>query len=261
MSLDHTRIEELLAVRSLGALDGPEVDELVTEMADHGPACEECRALEDGFAEVAGRLAFALDPTPVDPAMADRILAMARPAATVPEPPAAPIPTPPATPTPPPPASDVDELAGRREGRTRGRTWTALIGVAAAVALLVAIVVAVRPGGTVEVRAAEPSQRIVRFEGEGAVGRLAMAYTPGQTGVIFWGSDLPDPGPDRVYEIWMIGDDGPVAGGCVVPVQGRIALYVEADVGTTDLMAVTVEPAECPSAPTAEAPVLTAPLA
>ena len=255
MSLDHTRIEELIAVRSLGALDGSDADDLAQMMADHGPTCERCRELENGFAEVAGRLAFALDPTPVDPGMADRILAQPRPVASVPATQAAR----PSFPAAPSPTPDADELGARREVRTRGRTWTALIGVAAAVAVLVAVVVAVQPGGTLKV-AAGPSQRIVRFDGEDDVGRLAMAYTPGETGVIFWGSDLPDPGPDRVYEIWMIDDDEPVAGGCVVPLDGRIALYVEADVGTTDLMAITVEPSECPSAPTA-APVFTAPLA
>jgi len=256
MSLDHARIEELLAVRSLGALDGSDADDLARMMADHGTGCAQCRALEDGFAEVAGRMAFALDPAPVDPEMADRILAQPRPASV----PATPAPAS-ALPAAPSPTPDAGELAARGEARTRGRTWTALIGVAAAVAVLIAVVVTVQPGGSIEVRASGPSQRIVRFDGEGDVGRLAMAYTPGETGVIFWGSDLQDPGPDHVYEIWMIDDDGPVAGGCVVPVDGRIAIYVEADVGTTDLMAVTVEPAECPSAPTAAAPVFTAPLA
>ena len=105
---------------------------------------------------------------------------------------------------------------------------------------------------------ARPAQAIVRFQGE--EGRLAMAYTPGESGVIFWGSDLPDPGAGHVYEIWMIEGGTPVSGGCVTPTPGGdLAVFVDANVGTTDLMAVTVEPADCPGAPSGD-PVLTAPL-
>jgi hypothetical protein len=62
-----------------------------------------------------------------------------------------------------------------------------------------------------------------------------------------------------VYEIWMIDEDIATSGGCVEPSDGRVAVSVNADIGTTDLMAVTVEPA-CSHAPTSD-PVLTASLA
>jgi len=119
----------------------------------------------------------------------------------------------------------------------------------------VAIVVP-RLGGATDVTT-EWSQTVVRFQGSD--GEFAMAYVPGETGVAFWGDDLPDPGPDRTYEIWMIDDGTPIKGGCVAPVDGRIAVYVEANVGTTDTMAVTVEPTSCPEEPTSD-PVLTAQL-
>ena len=70
---------------------------------------------------------------------------------------------------------------------------------------------------------------------------------------------MPDPGEGQVYEIWMIQDGTPVGGGCVRPPDGTIAVSVDADIGTTELMAVTVEDAACPSAPTT-APVMTAEL-
>ncbi len=109
-------------------------------------------------------------------------------------------------------------------------------------------------------RLAASEQEIVRFTPvDGAAGSLVMAYTPGQAGVVFWGKDLPDPGQDKVYEIWMISGDEKVSGGCVSPANGRIATFVDADVGTADLMAVTAEPSSCPSAPSG-APLLTAPL-
>jgi hypothetical protein len=79
-------------------------------------------------------------------------------------------------------------------------------------------------------------------------------------GAAFWGHGLPDPGEGMTYEIWMIDDGTPIPGGCVTPVDGRIAVFVNADVGTTEQMAVTVEPSACPPTPSGE-PVLTAPLA
>lgn len=215
---------------------------LERELARHGD-CEGCRRLEKDFHDTAGRMAFALEPVAVDPAMVETILATERtiPAVPIPEAPAA------------------DELAERRTKRRR--LVTAAIGVAAAFALVVGAfaVVANRGGGTT-VASASPTQTVVRFTptADGA-GELAMAYTPGQPGVVVWGSGLPDPGDGKTYELWMITGDEPVSGGCLLPVDGTVALFVDANVAAADTMAVTAEPGACPSAPTGP-PLLTAPL-
>jgi hypothetical protein len=238
---DHATIEELLSVRALGGLDGHDLAILEQELAEHGPTCEECRRLETDFNEIAGRLAFALGPLPVDRGMVDRILE------TQPDELAA--------------RRDADRIgelgAGRAEGGSR-RTWLALVGVAATVLLLVGVVIAVRQDGAQPVTRVAPGQRFVPFEGD--AGELAMAYTPGEPGVVVWGWDLPDPGPGRVYEIWMVQDDGPISGGCVTPQNGRLSVSVDADIGIADVMAVTVEPASCPAEPSTD-PVFTASLA
>jgi anti-sigma-K factor RskA len=233
--MSHDHIEELLAVQILGGLDGPDSATLDAEMAAHGD-CDECHRIEREFHETAGRIAFSLDPVAVDPGMADRILASGRTDAAA-------------------PAVAGDELASRRQGRG----WRTFVAIAAAVALVAVVAAtALRPGARITAVSAQPAQTIVRFDGDS--GSLAMAYTPGESGVIFWGSDLPDPGADHAYEIWMIQGDTPVSGGCLTPgADGELAAYVDANVGTTDLMAVTVESASCPSAPTGD-PVLTAPL-
>jgi anti-sigma-K factor RskA len=238
---DHDVIEELLAVDALDGLSPEDHATLEQELAAHGD-CQECRRLEVDFHDTAGRLAFALEPVAVDPSMAERIL-MER---TTP-------------PVPIPEAPVADELAERRT--KRGRLVTAVVGIAAAFALIVgAFAVAVNRGGGTTVASASPEQTIVRFtptaDGEG---ELAMAYTPGQSGVVLWGSGLPDPGEGKTYEIWMISGDQPVSGGCVTPVDGSVAVFVDANIGTADTMAVTAEPGACPSAPTG-APLLTAPL-
>jgi anti-sigma-K factor RskA len=99
---------------------------------------------------------------------------------------------------------------------------------------------------------------VVTFQGEG--GSLAVAYRPGEPGVYIFGSDLPAPPQGKVYEVWMIDEDTPVPGPCLTPrADGSLFTYVEAELGTTETMAVTVEPSSCPSAPTGE-PILTADL-
>ena len=226
MTRDHSLIEELMAIDALGGLDGDDLATLERERAAHGADCAECLALERTFAETAGRLAFALDPQPVDDDMLERILATPR-----------------------------DDLAARRA--RRAKPWQALVAAAAVIVLLVVVVATALPS-TTSVTEAAPAQRIVTFSGD-TDGTLAMAFTPGQPGAVFWGSGLPDPGPGKVYEIWMIEEGRPVSGGCVRPTDGVIALRVDANIGTTDTMAVTAEPADCPAAPTTP-PVLLADL-
>ena len=235
MTLDHALIDELLAVRSLGGLDGEDAQLLERELAAHGD-CDECRRLEAEHAEVAGMLALSLDPRPVDEGIADRIVAQEQRPERRPE----------RTATAP-----ADELSVRRDARL-GR-WQAAFGVAAAVALVLAFVLATRPSGGVHV-----PDTIVAFEG--APGELAMAYTPGERGALVWGAGLPDPGGGMVYELWMIEDGNPVRGACLAPTEGAVATYLDADLSSAELMAVTVESTDCPSAPTTD-PVFTAALA
>jgi len=241
MTRDHTLIEELMAAEALGGLEDGDRALLVAERASHGD-CPECREIEAGFAETAGRLAFALPPEPVDETMADRILASSREA-------------PPVSDSAPAAAPPPDDLADRRARRSR--PWPALIAAAAVLAAAIVAVGTLRPS-TTPVNRASTSQRIVAFTGQ-PEGSLAMAFTPGQPGAVLWGGGLPDPGTDRVYEIWMIEGDTAVSGGCVTPADGVVALSVDADIGTTETMAVTEEASDCPSAPTTD-PIMLADL-
>lgn len=232
MTLDHALIDELLAIRSLGGLDEDDAVVLERELAAHGD-CAECRRIEAEHAEVAGMLALALDPRPVDEDMAGRVLAQGRgPDRTAAAPPA-------------------DELSGRRDVRL-GR-WQAAFGVAAAVALVLAFVLATRPGGGNQVPGT-----IVTFEG--TPGEFAMAYTPGERDALVWGTGLPDPGTGKVYELWTFENGNPVRAACMTPTDGAVAAHLDADLSSAELMAVTVESTDCPAAPTTD-PVFTAELA
>jgi anti-sigma-K factor RskA len=223
---DHSQIEELLAVRALGGLDGDDVAALAAALASHGPDCAECLRLETGFAETAGRLAFALAPIPVDERVADRILAIAAA-----------------------PSADHPTMPRRRFDRR----WVVAVAAAAIVALVAAVAV-VRPSPTQQVSASW-SQRVVQFQG--ATGELSMAYTPGQRGLVLVGRDLPDPGPGHTYEVWSIRGKVAASGGCLTPTDGSLTAFVDADTNSADLLALTVEPSTCPSQPTT-APVYTA---
>jgi hypothetical protein len=248
MTRDHSLIEELMAIDALGGLDGDDMARLERERTAHGADCAECLAIERSFAETAGRLAFALDPQPVEENMLGRILATPRVGRVAAVETVRPVPESPTA----PPGDDLAERRGRRP-----KPWQALVAAAAVIVLFLVVVVSAVPS-TTGVTEAAPTQRIVTFSGD-TDGTLAMAFTPGQPGAVFWGSGLPDPGPGKVYEIWMIEGDRPVSGGCVRPTDGVIALKVDANIGTTDTMAVTAEPADCPAAPTAP-PVLMADL-
>lgn len=241
MTRDHAAIEELLAIRSLAGLDGDDEALLDRELASHGD-CEECRRLASEYEETAGRLAFALDPAPVDMGQADEILRRATHPVTQEV-------------APPPVAGPVDELEVRRA--RRGRSWPALVAAAVAIVLVASAVVLFGPQRSTGVQAST-DQKVVGFTGD--AGELAMAYRPGEPGALFVGSGFADPGADKVYAIWMLQGTTPVSGGCVRPHDGSIVVFVNADLTGTDQMAVTVEPASCPSAPTTSPVLVSDPL-
>jgi hypothetical protein len=156
------------------------------------------------------------------------------------------------------PISGDDDAADailRRAGKTgahaaprRVRRSRALI--AAAVVILVAAVVVRDLTGTQPVS--------VAFSGT-VPAHLEMRFTPGDPGAKLRGSDFAALPSGRVYELWMIRDGTPLRATCFTPDAGQVQLALSHPVEAGDVMAVTVESASCPSAPTTE-PILTADL-
>jgi Anti-sigma-K factor rskA len=229
MMRDHTRIEELLAIRALGGLDPQDEAELEREMASHGPDCEECRRLETEFEETAGRLAFALNPVAVREGFAGETFERAFGPATQP--------------------------AGARGAETTRRGWLRpLVGVAAAVVLFAAGVLV---GSAVT--GEQPSEKtVLTFQSETEPGTLAAAFTPGSSGVYMVGTGLPPLPEGKVYELWLFTGDAPASAMCATPTSdGSVFGFSDASLEGVGLMAVTVESSDCPSAPTTQ-PVFTA---
>jgi hypothetical protein len=195
---------------------------------------------------VAGRLAFSLDPEPMDPAIADRIIERSGRtpvlhvvgAGT------------PVTPMPEAPVVRIHEAAPRSR-----RRWTAAVGIAAALIVVAVVSVAIVPRlGSVQTHVSA-AQQIVHFTPAGGAsqGELSVAYTPGTPGAVVWGSDLPEPAAGKVYELWTITGTTPASAGCMQPAEGAVAMQVPQDVSGADSMAVTQEASTCPAAPTSTA--------
>lgn len=234
---DHERIEELVAVRALGGLDTADAERLDRAMAEHGPACAECRRLEAEYGEVAGRLAFAIDPVAVPDGFEDRVVAVAthdrRPEPVL--------------------AGPAASAAPRRAGLAR--RLRPLVAIAASLVLFAGgWALGSLTGGE-----APAATRVVAFQG--GDGNLSVAYRPGERGIYLLGSDLDRPPEGSVYEVWLIQGETPVAGPCLTPApDGSLFAFVDAEMGRTHTMAVTVEPEACSTAPTTE-PILTAQIA
>jgi anti-sigma-K factor RskA len=218
MMRDHTRIEELIAIRSIGGLEPQEQAELERLMASHGPDCEECRRLETEYGEVAGRLAFALDPVALRPGFAEETIGLA-----------------------------LRERSPRRGG---GR-WRSLVAVAAALVLFVGGAVlgaAVFGGGEVPqqatVLALEPQDPSLS-------GTVTAAFTPGESGIYLQGSGLEPLPENKVYELWVIEGETPAAAVCVrASEDGSVFGFADNEVTGSEVLAVTVEPSTCSDAPT-----------
>jgi anti-sigma-K factor RskA len=221
----HDLIEELVVADALGGLDEAGRRNLDRELAMHGPDCAQCRALVAEYREVAGRLAFALDPAPLSAGAEDRLLEAAREARPR---------------SAPGGVGSRGRLASVRPGRRSGsegsaRRWVATAAVAAGLAVL---------GGFAGFRLAPKSGdlRAVAFAPQGGQ-QLAVIYEPGASHAFVVGANLPAPPAGKTYELWYQPATGaPMRpAGTFEPTDGRVV--ARADVGTEFVaLAVSVEP-------------------
>ncbi len=231
---EHERVEELVALRALGGSTRDDDAELDRMWSEHGASCERCLRMEAETREVAGRLAFALDPSPVRDELEGELL---------------------------------ERIAGAPSaGPARPGGVRRTIAAVAAAVLLVAggvggYLLAPRQSGQTAALAAFLAQgpRIVQFSGPGQ-GVLTLAYRPGVDSAFVVGSGLAKPPPGKVYELWTFrGNRAPIPSGTFTPSGDQVIVPLPIDVGGAKQMAVTVERAPRVNAPTAN-PVFVAPI-
>lgn len=222
MRTDHDDVEEVIAAGALGGLDDDAAAELLRLRAAHGLDCPDCRRLEAEYREVAGRLAFALDPVPVRPGLEDDVVRAAR---------------------------GPGPALGRRPWLRR---WVA--GVAAAAVLVVAGGV----GGFLLGQAGEDGARVAQLSGTGT-GSVALVYEPGADVSILVGAGLAQPPPGKTYQLWMIRDGTPVSAGTFGAEEGLTIVRVPADPSGSEAVAVTIEDLPGVAAPSTD-PIFSAPI-
>lgn len=233
MSID---LHSLLAPYALNALDRDER----ARFEAHLDQCAHCQDELAGFVATAARLGDAVSHTP-PPALRERLLGEITQ-------------TPQERPV-------VSALAGRRGLR---RTLPRL---AVAAALLVG---AAGVGGYVvehqnasnerqhnadiqRVLAAADAETVEKVFDDG--GNVRMVMSPSKDAAVIFANELPDPGSGKVYQVWLVDDDGPASQGWFK----RSDEMVMDGITQADRVAVTVEPEGGSKQPTS-APIATIPL-
>ncbi|HEX8099665.1 MAG TPA: anti-sigma factor [Actinomycetota bacterium] len=215
--IDHERIEEQIVLSVLGDMDPMERARFDAELAVHLPECQRCSELARDYRDVGEHLALAAAPSTPPPDLEERILTRA-----------------------PGIGDNVVRLSSWRKRAVR-----AALAAAAAVVLVFGSVV-----GTRLVTGSNELQ-LVRLRATGQ-GTLAIAYSNGDETALVVGSDLPDPGGQRVMQLWVRSGGRMVPSGTFRPRRGDVLAVTRLPAKDFDLVAVTIEPRGGSRAPTSE---------
>lgn len=217
-------LHHLAAAYALDALDERER----TEFEAHYPACDICRDEVEQFRETAGLLAGASVVTPPSSLKESVLGEISRNRQL----------------------SPIDTAERDRRGHrfsSRFSSSSLLASAAAIVALVVgaALMVSLRDGRSpVEEVLAAPDAVVTTLEvtPDGSGGTFQVVWSAERDRVAVLGNDLPDPGPDRVYELWAIVGDTPVPAGLFDPDDGSLRAAAAIDDVDAAAWGVTIEP-------------------
>ena len=233
----------------VNALDGAELDEFEAHLA----VCETCRHEVVELAETAGHLGSMVETAP-PPALRQSVLSAIQ--QVRPMPPLGgeePAPTAHSVPTGPArndstdaPVAAVDELAVRRSRRTiRGLT----LAVAAAMVIALALggwVADLRSDRQAQVAEASREQQLLAAPDtkvytktlQGATVKFVVSQSRNEA--LFVGSEVPDPGADRDYQLWTLRGTTPIPDS--VFSGGTRLTWLTGGIDSATALAVTVEP-------------------
>ncbi len=219
MSSEHEIVQEALAGYALHALDDDELSAMEALMSSHLPHCLECTRALESFQAVAGELGLAPDPRPAPRIMQSRI---------------------------------KREVESHRRPR-----WIAGAVASAAIVALAGIAffgvrltsrandAETRQAKATEVLAAvsHPQSQLVNLSSDGDPSsfQVAATYVPGNPRLYLFGS-MPDPHPNRVYQVWLVRSGQFSSGGTFVPHKGQVLVRIDKDASSYDNVLVTEEP-------------------
>jgi anti-sigma factor RsiW len=214
--MTHDEIRESLPGYALSALAPEELRDVEAHLA----ACEECRRELVVFEEAASSLAAGFAPEEPPAALRGRVLDAVRP-----------------------------------RGRTvrLGRGWTAALAAAAAVILVLAglavsleqrlTALTTRTASEAQALAllADPASRVVTLSGS-AAGSVRFVFDPTSGRGALVATGLRDPGPDLVYQLWLVAGATPRSAGVFRPASGTpVIVAVGADFPRYQAVAISVE--------------------
>ncbi|MFI6481977.1 anti-sigma factor domain-containing protein [Nonomuraea sp. NPDC050663] len=253
-----TDIHTLSGAYALHALTGSEV----TRFEQHVEGCDECAGEVRALRETAARLALAVaEPPPA--ALRGRVLAAVKHVRQAAPEPTRVLPFPNGAGRPVTPrssssgAGDVVEMRGRTPWRTRLALSFTAAAAAAAVTLGVIAFDAQREldrtrtaqRELVSVLAAPDAQTVRRPVTSGGTGTVVYSRDRGR--LVFTSSGLPELGDGRVYELWLMGPDGPRPAGLLTrDADGTTVPLFARPLGDDQHIGLTVEPAGGSSRPT-----------
>lgn len=218
------------------ALDALDPDERAAFEA-HYPTCDVCRGEVEQFRETARHLGESVAAAP-PAALEQAVMAEVARIRQL-----------------PPDRVAQPSVRSRAERRRRYVPGGLLAAAAAVLALVVgaAALVGTRGGASpVEEVLAAPDAVVTALAptADGGPGTFQVIWSAERDRVAVIANGLPEPGPDRVYELWAIVDDTPVPAGLFTPDDGGVRTAVDIDDVDAAAWGVTVEPSGGSSAPT-----------
>jgi hypothetical protein len=271
-SVDTGDLHELAALYAVDALEPPEQ----AAFATHLPGCPRCQAELVDYAEVTAHLArpVAQEPPPTLRAAVLGAIHHTRPwTAVSDEAPAGGAATPADTGTKPGTDAAEEGLPGSTIGHSgaevvslkahRRRRYHRLLAAAAAAVLVPGIALggwglgvqseqrqqeqlAAQEQDRQNRLLAAPDVTTHRIEVEGRPATLLVSQH--QDTALFVSTDLPDPGPGREYQLWLVQEDVPVPD--VHFTGGQVRTWLNGEVADAAAVAMTVEPAGGSNTPT-----------
>ncbi len=236
MSWEHERVEELLAARALGGLEGDDAALAERAVIEHIQECERCRRSHDAYRALAGDLGLAASPVEPPGALGVRLRRTIG--------------------------------AGRARHPGRARAWIA--GAAAAVAIAGMAGLAswnlvlaeslgdtrLRQGWLVDAMTTlgDPGSEVVPLAG-GTEARAAVMYVEGREGLYLVAARLPE--TDGVYRVWFVSGSDTWTPGVLETDFGTGMLPVRTSIHRWDAVMVTEEP-DTDSPTPAASPVVSA---